>query len=406
MSVEPLLSASPPLADTLKTSFGFPAFRPGQQQVIEALMAGENALTVMPTGAGKSLCFQLPAQMRPGFAVVISPLIALMENQVGLLQARGVKAGMIHSGRERALNVADWKAAVAGEQKLLYMSPERLMTRRMLEALKAQPVSFFVIDEAHCISQWGHHFRQEYLELGRLAEMFPQTPMAAFTATADEETRRDILARLFKGKARVFVSGFDRPNISLRVQEKHKGDRQLRDLVQARRGQAGIIYCRSRKGTEKTADMLHASGIKAVAYHAGLPDEVRTARAEAFLSAPDMVVCATIAFGMGVDKPDIRYVIHRELPGSLEAYYQEMGRAGRDGEPAEAILLFGIGDLVARRKMIDRSEADREIKRRERRKLDSLVSFCEARHCRRNILLSYFGETPTVPCGRCDVCRP
>ncbi|MEM6648996.1 MAG: ATP-dependent DNA helicase RecQ [Pseudomonadota bacterium] len=395
------------LVENLTTAFGFSTFRAGQQEVIEAVMGGENVLTVMPTGAGKSLCFQLPALMKPGFAVVVSPLIALMENQVNLLAAAGVRAGMIHSGRDRALNIADWKAAVAGDIKLLYMSPERLMTRRMMEALQQQPVSFFVVDEAHCISQWGHYFRQDYLNLSQLRVVFPQTPIAAFTATADRATRQDITTQLFgRGQAKVFVNGFDRPNISIRVREKTKGDGQLRGLVEARRGQAGIVYCRSRKGTEKTAEMLHAYGIKAVAYHAGLPDDERKERAKAFLEAPNMVVCATIAFGMGVDKPDIRYVIHRDLPGSIEAYYQELGRAGRDGAPADAILLYGVGDLVVRRKMIDKSDADNAIKRNERRKLDAISAFCEANVCRRNILLSHFGETPSGVCGQCDVCLP
>lgn len=388
----------------LHDRFGLADFRPGQRAVVDTILAGENVLAVMPTGAGKSLCFQLPAVMRPGFAVVVSPLIALMENQVAALKVQGVGAGMIHSGRDRALNVADWKAAVAGQIKLLYMSPERLTTARMMGALKGQPISLFVVDEAHCISQWGHHFRQEYATLGQLERAFPQTPKVAFTATADGRTRADIVDQLFGGEARTFVQGFDRPNIALSIREKGKGTRQLDTILRTRRGQSGIIYCRSRKGTEQTADGLRATGHNAVAYHAGLSEQVRGDILRQFVSAPDLVVCATVAFGMGIDKPDIRYVIHRDLPASVEAYYQEIGRAGRDGEPADAIMLYGYQDLIVRRKMIDNSSAPEESKRLEREKLDQLVALAEAKACRRNLLLSYFGDEHTDTCGRCDIC--
>ncbi len=390
--------------DTLKATFGFEAFRPGQRAIIDTLLEGEDVLAVMPTGAGKSLCFQVPALMRPGFAVVVSPLIALMQNQVALLQSFGAPAGMIHSGRERHENVADWKSALEGRTKLLYMSPERLATDRMQTALRKADVSFFVIDEAHCISQWGHDFRPEYLALSQLKDLKPDVPVAAFTATADEDTRRDMTERLFRGGVRTFVSGFDRPNLSMAVEDKAKADQRIGEIVHERRGQQGIVYCGSRKNTELLAEKLRASGHNAVAYHAGLADDDRAARLDRFLSEPDLVVTATVAFGMGIDKPDIRYVIHRDMPASPEAYYQEIGRAGRDGRPAEAILLYAPSDLMFRRRMIDEGGAPDEVKAHERRKLDTLAALCEAVTCRRNLLLGYFGEVRTDPCGRCDIC--
>ncbi len=389
----------------LGTAFGFGAFRTGQEPIVDALLSGRNVLAIMPTGAGKSLCFQLPAVMQDGFAVVVSPLIALMENQVALLKSFGIAAGMIHSGRERAASVADWKGAMEGRIKLLYMSPERLATPRMQAALRDAPVSMFVIDEAHCISQWGHDFRPEYMALGELKRIHPGVPVAAFTATADEQTRRDMVDRIFHGDVQTFIGGFDRPNIALTVEEKSRADARVAELVNERRGAQGIVYCLSRKATEAVAETLRGEGHNAVAYHAGLPDDLRAELLDRFISEPDLVVCATIAFGMGIDKPDIRYVIHRDLPSSPEAYYQEIGRAGRDGAPAEAVLLFGYGDLKFRRRMIDDSGAPEEVKRAERRKLDALIAYCDAAECRRNLLLAYFGERPSTPCGNCDVCR-
>ena len=385
--------------------FGFAGFRAGQEPVVDSLLRGENVLAVMPTGAGKSLCFQLPALMKPGFAVIISPLIALMENQVALLRASGIEAAMLHSGRDRADNVADWQAVASGRAKLLYMSPERLLTPRMLAALEKLPVSMFVIDEAHCISQWGHDFRKDYLGLAELRTRFPEVPLAAFTATADEATRADIVTRIFHGQARQYVQGFDRPNIAITVEEKQNSARRLAAMVKARDGEQGIVYCLSRKGTEKAAEDLRAAGHNALAYHAGLDDATRTERLDRFLTEPDLIICATVAFGMGIDKPDIRYVIHMNLPASMEAYYQEIGRAGRDGEPAEAILLYGYNDLRLRRQMIDESGAGDAVKRVERRRLDALAGFCEAVTCRRNVLLSYFGDLHEEPCGKCDICR-
>ena len=397
--------ATPDVSDTLRDVFGFDAFRPGQQAVVEALVAGENVLAVMPTGAGKSLCFQLPAMMMPGFAVVVSPLIALMENQVALMKGSGVAAGMIHSARSREDNVADWLAAREGRLKLLYMSPERLATPRMQAALKDLPVSLFVIDEAHCISQWGHDFRKEYMLLAQLRTTYPDVPLAAFTATADEATRADIVERVFHNDAKTFVQGFDRPNITINVEPKKNSTARLLALANQRRGSQGIVYCLSRKGTEKAAQDLCADGHNAVSYHAGLPAEERAEKLDRFLTEPDLIVCATIAFGMGIDKPDIRYVIHMNLPASMEAYYQELGRAGRDGEPAEAILFYGYGDLRTRRMMIDDTTAPDEVKRVERRRLDVLANYAEAATCRRNVLLAHFGELRDVPCGACDICQ-
>lgn len=370
----------------------------------EAILAGRHVLALMPTGAGKSLCFQVPALMKPGFAVVVSPLIALMENQVAALRARGIPAGMIHSGRHRDLNVADWRAAVRGDIKLLYMSPERLMTARMLGALRQNAISLVAVDEAHCISQWGHQFRSEYRELGRLRDIFPKTPIAAFTATADDETRADILGALFGGEAEVFRAGFDRPNLFLSVGEKERDDRGLMTLMRRFRRRNGIIYCRTRKNVEIVTARLRRAKFEAVAYHAGLPEEERAAVLDRFVPAEGLVVVATVAFGMGVDKPDVDFVIHRDLPASLEGYYQEIGRAGRDGREAEAHLIYGIGDLIARRRLIDHGDGDGAVKRAERRRLDSLAAFCEADTCRRDELLMYFGEPPKGGCGKCDLC--
>ena len=387
----------------LRDIFGFEAFRPGQQPAIEALLAGRHVLTVMPTGSGKSLCFQVPALALGGLTVVVSPLVALMQDQVAALRLAGVAADTINSANERARNVAAWRRATAGETRLLYMAPERLMTDRMLEALGRLPVSLFAIDEAHCISQWGPSFRPEYEDLCRLRHLFPGVPIAALTATADAITREDIAQRLFGGEVESFVLGFDRPNIRLAVEMKRDWKRQCRSFVARHAGESGIVYCLSRRKTEETAALLEADGVRALPYHAGMEKEDREAHQNVFMTDPGVVIVATIAFGMGIDKADVRYVLHTDLPGSIEAYYQEIGRAGRDGEPAEAHMLYGLADIRMRRQFIEEEDAGDERRRREHKRLDALLGYCEAPACRRVTLLEYFGEW-IEPCGNCDVC--
>jgi ATP-dependent DNA helicase RecQ len=398
----------PALGDTkrhiLKTVFGFDEFRLGQEAVVDDLLAGHHTLAVMPTGAGKSLCFQIPALAKPGLTIVVSPLVALMENQVAALKLAGVAADAINSARPREHNVATWRRVAAGDISLLYMSPERLMTEPMLNALGRLSLAMFVVDESHCISQWGHSFRPEYRALERLRELFPAVPIGAFTATADAVTRQDIVSRLLGGRAQVHVAGFDRPNIRLAVSPKTSVARQLQAFVARRAGQCGIVYCLSRQGTEDTAAMLKGAGHNALAYHAMLDPEVRARRLDRFITEPGIVMVATIAFGMGIDKPDVRFVVHADLPATIEAYYQEIGRAGRDGGPADAQLFFGLNDIRLRRMFIDQSDAAETVKRVERRRLEALIAYCEAIECRRVALLGYFGET-TDRCGNCDVCQ-
>ena len=387
----------------LKEVFGFDSFRPGQEAVIAALLAGRHVLTVMPTGSGKSLCFQVPALALGGLTVVVSPLVALMQDQVAALRLAGVAADTINSANARAANVAAWRRAAAGETRLLYMAPERLMTERMLEALGRLPVRLFAVDEAHCISQWGPSFRPEYEDLCRLRHLFPEVPIAALTATADAITREDIAERLFGGDVEAFVLGFDRPNIRLAVELKHEWKRQTRSFLARHEGESGIVYCLSRRKTEETAAVLAADGVRALPYHAGMDKADREAHQNAFMTDAGVVMVATIAFGMGIDKADVRYVLHTDLPGSVEAYYQEIGRAGRDGEPAEAHMLYGLADIRMRRQFIEEEDAGAERRLREHKRLDALLGYCEAPACRRVTLLEYFGER-IEPCGNCDVC--
>jgi ATP-dependent DNA helicase RecQ len=387
----------------LRDTFGFDDFRPGQEEVMDALLAGRSVLTVMPTGSGKSLCYQVPALVLGGLTLVVSPLVALMQDQVSALRLAGVAAETINSSKERAENVAAWRRAVAGKTRLLYLAPERLMTEQMLAALAKLDVRLIAVDEAHCISQWGPAFRPEYEALSRLRHVFPNVPIAALTATADEATRADIAARIFGGNADAVVLGFDRPNIKLTVETKHDGKRQLLAFVKKHARESGIVYCLSRKKTEETARFLAEHGIRALPYHAGMSKQAREANQNSFMTEPYMVIVATIAFGMGIDKSDVRFVFHADLPGSLEAYYQEIGRAGRDGEPAEAHMLFGLGDIRMRRVFIEQEDSGSERKRREHQRLNALVGYCEAPCCRRHILLAYFGET-APPCGNCDAC--
>ncbi|MEM7224604.1 MAG: DNA helicase RecQ [Pseudomonadota bacterium] len=387
----------------LKEVFGFEAFRPGQEAAVDALLAGRHVLSVMPTGSGKSLCFQVPALILGGLTVVVSPLVALMHDQVAALRLAGVAADAINSQRSRDENVAAWRRAAAGETRILYMAPERLMTERMLAALAKLPVSLFAIDEAHCISQWGPAFRPEYRDLTRLATLFPGVPIAALTATADQVTRRDILEQLFDGQAESLVMGFDRPNIRLAVELKREPRRQLLSFLARHQGASGIVYCLSRKKTEQTAQALVEAGIPALPYHAGMEKEARDLNQNRFMTEPGVVMVATIAFGMGIDKADVRFVFHADLPGSVEAYYQELGRAGRDGQPAEAHMLYGLDDIRLRRVFIEQEESGEERRRREHKRLDALIGYCETAQCRRRALLSYFGET-IEPCGNCDTC--
>lgn len=397
------MRADDPKRRVLKDVFGFDDFRPGQADVMGALLAGRHVLAVMPTGAGKSLCYQVPALVMGGLTLVVSPLVALMQDQVAALRLAGVAAETINSSLDRDANVAAWRRVASGQTRLLYLAPERLMTERMLDALSRLDVSLIAIDEAHCISQWGPAFRREYEDLSRLSGIFPDVPIIAVTATADEATRTDIEARLFAGRAETLVLGFDRPNIKLTIEPKQDSKRQLLRFVERHPGKSGIIYCLSRKKTEEMAAFLEKNGVRALAYHAGMSKEAREANQNAFMTLSGVVMVATIAFGMGIDKPDVAYVFHTDLPGSLEAYYQEIGRAGRDGRSAEAHMLYGLGDIRMRRLFIDDEDASPEHKRRAHRRLDTLIGYCETAQCRRQVLLGYFGEEAQA-CGNCDSC--
>ena len=387
----------------LQEVFGYGTFRPGQEEIIDTLLAGTSVLAVMPTGAGKSLCFQIPALTMNGLTIVVSPLVALMNDQVSALKLAGVAAEAIHSNQDRDTNIKVWRRAASGETKILYMAPERLMTERMLDALMRLNVCLVAIDEAHCMSQWGQSFRPDYAALSRLGQVFPDVPIAAMTATADDATRRDIEVQLFAGPHRTFVSEFDRPNITLNALPKGGWKNQLLEYISCRKGVSGIIYCLSRKKTEEVAELLRDNGFNSVAYHAGLEADERKVRQDRFVTEEDLVMAATIAFGMGIDKPDVRFVFHTDLPSSIEAYYQEIGRAGRDGKPADASMLFGAGDIRLRRQFIDQEPGGEDHKRREITRLNALVTYAEAQQCRRQALLSYFGEE-LKPCGNCDNC--
>ena len=387
----------------LKDVFGYDSYRDGQEPVVAAVIAGNGVLAVMPTGSGKSLCFQIPAIVGGGLTVVVSPLVALMEDQVAALRLAGVAAETINSSHDRETNTAAWRRVAGGETRLLYIAPERLMTEPMLRALGRLELRRIVVDEAHCISRWGPAFRPEYEQLAQLNVRFAEVPIAAFTATADQSTRDDIAAKLFAGAAKVFVAGFDRPNIRLGVGIRRDWRGQLLDFVRGRAGQSGIVYCLSRRKTEEAAALLAGEGVAALPYHAGMDKAERAANQDAFMTEAGVVMVATIAFGMGIDKPDVRYVYHTDLPANVEAYYQELGRAGRDGHPAEAHMLHGLDDIRMRRMFIEES-TDEAHRRREHKRLDLLIAYCESPECRRQSLLAYFGEA-AAPCGNCDVCE-
>ena len=390
-------------ATLLSDVFGFDAFRPGQEEIVNAVADGENVLAIMPTGGGKSLCFQLPALMRDGVTVVISPLIALMRDQVRFLQEAGVGAGALTSGNTPEETDAVWEGLEAGTLKLLYMAPERLAASSVVGMLKRVGVRMIAVDEAHCVSQWGHDFRPDYLRIGELRRSL-QVPLAAFTATADTDTRAEIVTKLFDDMPpRTFLRGFDRPNIHLSFAVKNKPRDQILTFAAARRGQSGIVYCGTRAKTEGLARALNEAGQKAIHYHGGMEAEDRRIAERQFQQEDGLIVCATVAFGMGIDKPDIRWVAHADLPKSIEAYYQEIGRAGRDGAPAETLTLFGPDDIRLRRSQIDEGLAPVERRAADHARLNALLGLAEALECRRKTLLGYFDESD-VTCGRCDLC--
>ncbi len=390
--------------DILKQVFGFDAFRTGQAEIVDAVNDNQNVLAIMPTGGGKSLCFQLPALIRDGVTVVISPLIALMRDQVRALQAAGVQAGALTSGNTDEETDAVWDALEQGALKLLYIAPERLAAGSSLGMLRRINVSLIAVDEAHCVSQWGHDFRPDYLRIGELRRAL-NVPLAAFTATADEETRAEIIEKLFDGQSpSTFLHGFDRPNIRLAFAAKDQPRQQIMNFAAARKGQSGIVYCGTRAKTETLAKALGDAGHRACAYHGGMEAEDRRIVERRFQLEDDLIVVATVAFGMGVDKPDVRWVAHADLPKSIEAYYQEIGRAGRDGAPADTLTLFGPDDIRLRRSQIDEGLAPSDRKMADHARLNALLGLAEALSCRRQTLLSYFGETE-ISCGLCDLCE-
>ncbi len=388
----------------LHSVFGYPEFRGEQADIVELVAGGGDALVLMPTGGGKSLCYQIPSLVREGCGVVISPLIALMQDQVDALAELGVRAAFLNSTQDFDEVLRIERALRRGELDLLYVAPERLLTPRCLELLDAAHIALFAIDEAHCVAQWGHDFRPEYIRLSVLHERYPQVPRIALTATADFQTRAEIVQRLQLEGARQFISSFDRPNIRYQIVEKENVRRQLLDFIRSEHdGDAGIVYCLSRKKVEETAEFLNDSGINALAYHAGMDSQVRSAHQSRFLREDGIVMVATIAFGMGIDKPDVRFVAHLDLPKSIEGYYQETGRAGRDGQPADAWMAYGLQDVVQQRRMIDESDADISFKRMQSARLDAMLGLCETLGCRRVRLLEYFGQS-SGPCGNCDTC--
>ena len=392
------------LIKTLEDVFGYRSFRAGQEEVINHLMNKKKLLAVMPTGAGKSICYQLPALLFKNQTIVVSPLVALMDDQVAGLKDLGVKAERVHSGMQESERMQIWNKFRNKKIKILYISPESLMRNEILNALKPLNISMFVVDEAHCISKWGSDFRREYELLKELQNHFPGAIISAFTATADEETRIDINNKLTNGEGKIFLYGFNRPNLSLAVQQKTNNWKiQLYEFLENRRNQSGIVYCLSQKLTEQCAEFLESKGFNACPFHAGLDPKIKIDTQDKFMTDENVIVCATIAFGMGIDKADVRFVAHISLPGSMEAFYQEIGRAGRDGLESDTLLIFGLQDLFQRKRFIDMSDADDSFKIKEHKRLDSLMAYCDSATCRRQTLLSYFREN-CDPCGKCDNC--
>ena len=398
-----MATASP--RSVLRTVFGFDEFRGDQAAIIDHMLGGGDALVLMPTGGGKSMCYQIPAILRPGVGIVVSPLIALMKNQVDALRLAGVRAAYINSSMPASDASSAEQAMQRGEYDLVYVAPERLVTERFLGVLRRTQLALFAIDEAHCVSQWGHDFRPEYIQLNQLHEQFPLVPRLACTATADEPTRQEIIQKLSLETAQVYVTGFDRPNIRYTIVPKRDAMQQLLRFIKERHPKsAGIVYCFTRQNTEDTAHWLTAHGFEALPYHAGLDQPTRALHQQRFLEEARLIICATVAFGMGIDKPDVRFVAHTVIPKTIEAYYQETGRAGRDGLPADAWMLYSVGDVTKMRRLIDMSDADEPHKKMERRRLELLVRLCETAHCRRAVLLATFGDTLPEPCGNCDAC--
>ncbi len=390
----------------LRKFFGYETFREHQLEVIERVLAGDDVFVLMPTGSGKSICYQIPSILLHGVGIVVSPLIALMQDQVDGLRQNGVRAEYLNSSLSSAEADRVERRLRSGETDILYVAPERLLTERFKNFLTEIPLSLFAIDEAHCVSQWGHDFRPEYLRINEVTERYPQVPRLALTATADRVTRKDILEKLNLRKAKEFVSSFDRPNICYRVDLKERPMKQLLLFISAGHSEeTGIVYCRTRKRVEDVAEGLAREGIKAVPYHAGMPAKERQEKQRRFAMEEGIVFVATIAFGLGIDRPDVRFVVHYDIPMNIEAYYQETGRAGRDGEPADALLLYSLGDAIAARQLIDLSEGDESFKVIRQRKLETLLGYCETIECRRQVILRYFGENMPDPCGNCGTCK-